>query len=181
MEQLVKNWYVVHTRPRWEKKIAHQLEQKKIEHYSPLNKVQRQWSDRKKIVLEPLFTGYVFVRLEEGQQIPVRQISGVLNFVYWLKKPAVIRNEEIETIKRFLDEYQYVKLEKTAVNVNDQVRVLSGPLMERQGNVLEIKHKTVKVSLPSLGYMLVAEIQKTNIEIVSLFSDNQRITAGSNL
>jgi transcription antitermination factor NusG len=181
MNQQTRNWYAVHTRPRWEKKVASQLAQMKIEHYIPLNKVQRQWSDRKKIILEPLFTGYVFIRLEEGQQLSVRQISGVLNFIYWLKKPAVIRNEEIETIKRFLADYQCVKLEKTVVSVHDQVRVLSGPLMERQGNVLEIKHKTVKVSLPSLGYLLVAEIQKSNIEIVSLFSDNQRIITGSNL
>jgi transcription antitermination factor NusG len=167
MNQLAKNWYVVYTKPRWEKKVARQLEQKGIEHYCPLTKVQRQWSDRKKIVLEPLFSAYVFVHLEETQQLPVKQTDGVMNFVYWLKKPAVIRDEEIDTIKRFLNEYQNVKLEKTSVNVNDQVRVISGPLMERQGNVLEIRNKTVKVSLPSLGYSIVAEIEKTNIEILN--------------
>lgn len=169
MNQLAKNWYVVYTKPRWEKKVARQLEQKGIEHYCPLAKVQRQWSDRKKIVLEPLFSAYVFVHLEETQQLPVKQTDGVMNFVYWLKKPAVIRDEEIDTIKRFLNEYQNVKLEKTSVNVNDHVRVLSGPLMERQGNVLEIRNKTVKVSLPTLGYTIVAEIDRTNIEILSNF------------
>ncbi|HEX9511602.1 MAG TPA: UpxY family transcription antiterminator [Puia sp.] len=168
MNQLTKNWYVVYTKPRWEKKVARQLEQKGIEHYCPLAKVQRQWSDRKKIVLEPLFSAYVFVHLEETQQLPVKQTDGVMNFVYWLKKPAVIREEEIDTIKRFLNEYQNVKLEKTSVNVNDHVKVISGPLMERQGNVLEIRNKTVKVSLPSLGYSIVAEIEKTNIEILNL-------------
>src|ERR1700759_2085013 len=67
MIQQAKNWYVVYTKPRWEKKVAKQLEQKKIEHYCPLNKVQRQWSDRKKIILEPLFSCYVFVCLDETQ------------------------------------------------------------------------------------------------------------------
>ncbi|HTI09316.1 MAG TPA: UpxY family transcription antiterminator [Puia sp.] len=171
MNQL-KNWYVVYTKPRWEKKVARQLEQKGIEHYCPLTRVQRQWSDRKKIVLEPLFSAYVFVRLEETEQTPVKQTDGVMNFVYWLKKPAVIRDEEIDTIKRFLNEYQIVKLEKSTVNVNDQIRVISGPLMERQGNVLEIRNKTVKVSLPTLGYNIVAEIEKTNIEILSNFGIN---------
>lgn len=171
MNQL-KNWYVVYTKPRWEKKVARQLEQKGIEHYCPLTRVQRQWSDRKKIILEPLFSAYVFVRLEETEQTPVKQTDGVMNFVYWLKKPAVIRDEEIDTIKRFLNEYQTVKLEKSVVNVNDQVRVISGPLMERQGNVLEIRNKTVKVSLPTLGYTIVAEIEKTNIEILSNFGIN---------
>jgi transcription antitermination factor NusG len=173
MIQQQKNWYVVYTRPRWEKKVARQLEQKEIEIYCPLHRSQRQWSDRKKIVLEPLFTSYVFVRLDEIQQLSVKQTDGVMNFVYWLKKPALIRDEEIDTIKRFLNEYRDVKLEKSSVNVNDQVRVLSGPLMERQGNVLEIKHKTVKVCLPSLGYTLVAEVERSNIEVISLFPDRQ--------
>jgi transcription antitermination factor NusG len=172
MNQLTSNWYVVYTRPRWEKKVANQLEQKGIEHYCPLARVQRQWSDRKKVIFEPLFTSYVFVRLTDTEHISVKQINGVVNFVYWLKKPAVIRHEEIDTIKRFLSEYHNVKLEKSIVNINDQVRVISGPLMERQGNVLEIRHKTVKLSLPSLGYMIVAEIEKTNIEILSSFSTN---------
>ncbi|HCY90719.1 MAG TPA: antitermination protein NusG, partial [Chitinophagaceae bacterium] len=48
------HWYVVYTRPRWEKKVALNLAQKGIEHYCPLNKVRKQWSDRKKMVLEPL-------------------------------------------------------------------------------------------------------------------------------
>ncbi|MEO6221006.1 MAG: transcription termination/antitermination NusG family protein, partial [Ginsengibacter sp.] len=52
-----KTWYVVYTRPRWEKKIAENLLRLGIEHYCPLNKVTRQWSDRKKKVLEPLFKG----------------------------------------------------------------------------------------------------------------------------
>lgn len=170
MIQQPKNWYVVFTKPRWEKKVARQLEQKNIEHYCPLNKVQRQWSDRKKIVLEPLFTSYVFVRIDDTEMVPVKQADGVMNFVYWLKKPAIIRDEEIDIIRRFLNEYEKVRLEKTAVNVNDHVRILGGPLMERQGNVLEIRSKTVKVALPTLGYTIIAEIERTNIEIVPIFA-----------
>ena len=167
-----KTWYAVHTRPRWEKKIATQLAKKGIELYCPLNRVQRQWSDRKKIILEPLFTSYIFVRLEDYQHLPVVQTDGVISFVYWLKKPAIIRDEEIDAIKRFLNEYESIRLEKTDVNVTDRVRIIGGPLMEREGNILEVKHKTVKVQLPSLGYTLVATIEKSNIEILSMFGAN---------
>jgi transcription antitermination factor NusG len=166
MIQQSKNWYVVYTKPRWEKKVAKLLEQKKIEHYCPLNKVQRQWSDRKKIVLEPLFTSYVFVCIGENEMIPVKQADGVMNFVYWLKKPAIIREEEIDVIKRFLNDYDNVQLERSVVNVNDPIKIISGPFMERQGNVVEIRNRTVKVSLPNLGYMLIAEVQKTNVELI---------------
>jgi transcription antitermination factor NusG len=161
-----KKWYAVYTRARWEKKVAEILTRRKIENYCPINKVTRQWSDRIKIVHEPLFTSYVFVRIPENDLAPLKQTDGVINLVYWLGKPALIRDSEIDTIKRFLNEHTNVKLEKTSVNVNDTVRILGGPLMEKEGHVLSIKNKTVKVVLPSLGYLMVAEVETTNVEVI---------------
>lgn len=160
-------WYAIYTRPRWEKKVAEILTDKKIENYCPLNKVVRQWSDRKKVVFEPLFTTYVFVKTTEKMYTEIRKITGVINFVYWLNKPAVIREEEINSIKDFLSNHYNVHLEKTPVVINDIVRVTSGPLMEYEGNVIAIKSKTVKIILPSLGYMMVAEVAKENIKLVN--------------
>jgi transcription antitermination factor NusG len=160
-------WYALYTRPRWEKKVAEILFHKKIENYCPLNKVLRQWSDRKKIVLEPLFTSYVFVKAAEKEHSEIRKIDGVINFVYWLSKPAIIRNEEIESIKDFLNEHANVRLEKISVNINDTVRIISGALMEYEGQVIDIKNSTVKVILPSLGYRMVSEVKKANIKVIS--------------
>ena len=165
-----KNWYAVYTRPLWEKKVARLLDRKNIEHYCPLTKVHRQWSDRKKIIEIPLFTSYVFVKINEIDMLKVKQTEGILNFVFWLKKPAIINNNEIEVIKRFLNDHRSLKIEKASVNLNDRVRIVSGPLMEREGNILEIKHKTIKVLLPSLGYTLVAEVEKSNVEILTLYT-----------
>jgi transcription antitermination factor NusG len=161
-----KQWYALYTRSRWEKKVADALEKRKIEAYCPLNRVQRQWADRKKIILEPLFTSYVFVFVTPQEHTLIKQVDGVVNFVHWLNKPAIIRQEEIDTIKKFLTEYDHVSLEKTQVSLNDRVRIINGPLMMWEGNVVEIKTNTVKMTLPSLGYTLVAEIQKEDIEIV---------------
>ena|SRR5689334_10205010 len=160
-------WYAVYTRPRWEKKVAEILTHKKIENYCPLNKVVRQWSDRKKIVLEPLFTSYVFVKTDQQQHAEIRKIQGIINFVYWLNRPAVIRNEEIENIREFLNEHINVQIQKTPVNINDPVKVIKGPLMDYEGNVIAIKSKTLKILLPSLGYMMIAEVEKTSIKIIS--------------
>lgn len=166
MQDEVNNWYAVYTKPRWEKKVAELLTRKSIENYCPLNRVHRQWSDRKKIVLEPLFTSYVFVYIEDKAQLAVRQTEGILNFVYWLGKPAVVRTEEIELIKRFLEKHENVQVEKVYVNRNDRVRIINGPLMMREGSVVEVMHKSVKVMLPTLGYTLVAEIDIGNVEKV---------------
>lgn len=166
MHSITKKWYVVYTRPRWEKKVADLLGRKKIEHYCPLNRVNRQWSDRKKLVEEPLFTSYVFVCVDETEQLTVRLTDGIINFVYWLGKPAEIRTEEINAIREFLVNYKDVRLEKTDVNLNDIVRVIGGPLVMQKGQVVSVKNKTVKVILPSLGYMMNAEIETSNVEIL---------------
>jgi transcription antitermination factor NusG len=147
-----KNWYAVYTRPKWEKKVAELLNRKKIDNYCPLYKSVKQWSDRKKTVLEPLFSSYVFVNVDEINQLPVRQTDGILNFVYWLGKPAVIKNDEIDAIRTFLSENEHVKLEKIDVNINDRVKIIDGPFKLWEGDVTEIRPKSVKVMLPSLGY-----------------------------
>ena len=115
---------------------------------------------------EPLFTSYVFVRVEEKRLNELRRITGVLNLVYWLQKPAVIRDEEIVMIKKFMNQYTDVQLEKTLVSVNDVVRVINGPLMEQEGNVLAVRNRTVRISLPSLGYIMVAEVERQNVEVI---------------
>ena len=163
-----KKWYAVYTRPRWEKKVADTLTKKHVENYCPLNKVLRQWADRKKLVYEPLFASYVFVHATPQEQLQIKQTDGILNFVYWLGQPAVIRDEEIDTIKQFLDEHYNVLLEQIDVNMNDHVKITSGPLMSREGDVIEVRNKTVKVHLPSLGYAMTAEVEKANVEIIHM-------------
>jgi transcription antitermination factor NusG len=171
-----KQWYAVYTRSRWEKKVAELLTAKKIESYCPLVKTKKQWSDRKKIILEPLFTSYVFVNITDQEQLTIKQTDGIINFVHWLGKPAVIKNEEVEAIKNFLHHYQNVKLEKAQVNINDRVKIISGPLMQIEGDVIEVKNKSVKVYLPTLGFNMVADVIKSNIEIVNEPNHLRKIT-----
>jgi transcription antitermination factor NusG len=155
-------WYALYTKPRWEKKVAELLGSKQIENYCPLQKTERVWSDRKKIILEPLFKSYVLVRLAPKAHIPVLQTDGVLGFVTVQGKPAVIRDEEIEIVKQFLADYEHVQVEHIDVSVNDKVTILKGPLMQQEGQVMEVNNRMVKVMLPSLGFALVA-IDKNNL------------------
>lgn len=156
-------WYAIYTKPRWEKKVAELLSERQIENYCPLQKVERRWSDRKKTILEPLFKSYVFVHIHSKEQVLVLQTDGVVSFVTFLGKPALIQDKEIDIIRQFLRDYQNIEVERIDLNVHDQVKIISGPLMEQKGSVLEVSQKTVKVLLPSLGFALVA-IEKSNLE-----------------
>ncbi len=160
---LTAKWFVVYTRPRWEKKVHMLLTAKGIESYCPLHKVRRKWSDRIKVVEEPLFKSYVFVKVDEEGRTPVRMTDGVVNFVYWNGKPASVKEKEIQVIKKFLGEYEDVSAVKLDLKPNERIVVTGGPFMNKEGKVLEVKNKVVKVVIESLGYVLVAEIDKSKI------------------
>jgi transcription antitermination factor NusG len=158
------HWYVVYTRPRWEKKIAKLLDEKGIENYCPLNKVRRQWKDRKKIILEPLFKGYLFVKMEESKKWDIKMIDGIINYVYWLKKPAIVKEDEINTIRKFLNEFENVDVVELDLKASAKVVVTKGILMNYKGIVLEVIGNKARVQIDSMGIRLSAVIEKTSLE-----------------
>ena len=116
-----------------------------------------------KTVEEPLFKSYVFVKIDEGGRTAVRMTDGVINFVYWDGKPAIIKEKEIQTIKQFLEEHENVELVKMDLKPDQRVRVIAGPMMDQEGKVLEVRNKVAKVAIDSLGYLLVANIDRTKL------------------
>lgn len=162
----IRKWLAVYTRPRWEKKVNQLLAEKGVERYCPLNKVRRKWSDRMKIVEEPLFKSYVFVKVNDDDRTLVRMTPGVINFVYWQGKPAVIKEKEIIAIRRFLDEYENVEVKPMDVKPHQRVRITAGPLMDQEGEVLQVQYKTARIAIDSLGYVLIASIDRTKLTSV---------------
>ncbi len=153
-------WYVVYTRPRWEKKIASILDSRGIENYCPLNRIQKQWSDRKKIVLEPLFKGYIFIKISESQKWDIKQIAGIINYVYWLGKPAKVKEEEIITIKKFLSEFENVEVTEQSIKISSKVIISQGILMNYNGVVVEVLGNKARVQIDSMGIRLSAILDK---------------------
>ncbi len=164
MEEKEKKWYVVYTRPRWEKKIAALLVEKGIENYCPLNKVTKQWSDRKKIVLEPLFKGYIFICIDENSKWDIKSIDGIINYIYWLGKPAVVKESEINTIRKFLHEFEDVKVTEQHPKVHESVIIKQGILMNYKGIIIEIVGNKAKVLIEGMGLQLTAIFERKNLE-----------------
>lgn len=162
-----RRWLAIYTKPRWEKKIDQELKELGIESYCPLNKVHRKWSDRMKLVEEPLFKSYVFVHVDADGEKKVRLVNGVLNFVYWLGKPAIIKQVEIDRIKRFLNEYHDVAAEAMQLQPDDTVVVTAGALMDSQGKVLRKVGSRVELEITSLGYRLVAYVDRKHVTVTS--------------
>lgn len=137
-----------------------------MESYCPLNTVLRRWSDRVKKVEEPLFKSYVFVHIREADKQMVLNTPGVVNFVYWLGKPAVIRDEEIGEIRRFLGEYENVEVVRLEqpIQPGARVRITSGLMMDQQAVALRVHNRTVEVLIESIGFKLRATVERKRLE-----------------
>lgn len=148
------NWYVVYTKPKWEKKVAEQLHQKGIECYCPLMTQVRQWSDRKKKIEVPLFNSYIFVRLNEVDRNLVFQSAGVVRYLFWLGKPAIVRDEEIDTIKEWLSTPDKYEISVSSLQVGDKIVLDSGPFKSQSAIVQEVNKKDYVLVLESMGCVL---------------------------
>lgn len=152
-------WYVLYTKPRNEKKTAQLLADKGIEVYCPLQENIRQWSDRKKKIQDPLFKSYLFVRLEDykTEQVNVLTTRGAVRFLWWQGNPGVVREEEIEAIRRFLNEYKGTAI-WVSFDKGEEVKIKEGALKEQKGKIIKLKGNKAFLEIRSLGWSVVAEL-----------------------
>jgi len=163
-----KQWYVVYTKPRTEKKVCEILTRKKIENYLPLNRIvgDGNSNSNKKITDEPLFACYIFVRATIRQLFELKKITGIVNLVYWLGKPVIIDDLEIDMIRGFLNDYINVTTKKITLGI-DTLRKFDTSVMAQEGSLMTVKSKKVNVVLPSLGYIMTAEVETSKVRIIS--------------
>lgn len=146
-------WFVIYTKPRTEKKVAERLAQIGVEVYCPMVTTIKQWSDRKKKVQTPLLSSYVFVRLEPKDRELVFQVNGVVRYVYWLGKPAIVRNEEIEALQESL-QHTLTSFEVRAYKVGDTISIPSGPFQGKEGIIRQLSKNSLQLVLSELGVLV---------------------------
>lgn len=163
---MLRNWYAVYTKPQKEKIVSSIFTKKGFECFCPMINTIKGKSNNKKAVYEPLFISYVFVYLSESDISTVLSIPGVINVLYWKSKPAIIKSQEIEAIRNLTANYINIKLIKSAVSMNENIRVKDDPAFSLNENHLSVKYQTVKVNLASLGYTMIAERRVVEEEAV---------------
>jgi transcription termination/antitermination protein NusG len=96
-----RSWFAVHTRPRYERKVHSELQEKGVQTFLPLHSEIHQWSDRKRTVEVPLFPGYIFVRVTSvaDDRVRVLRANGVINFVGARNIGVVIPDSEIDSVQ----------------------------------------------------------------------------------
>jgi len=150
--RIAGGWYACHTRPRAEKRAHALLCDRDVESYLPaVSRVQR-WSDRKRTVVLPLFTGYVFVR-----SAPIWLLvdtPGICDVVRFDGRPAVISDREIRNVRRFVQALTGTPREVVAVafHEGDRVRITSGPFQDVEAVVIRARNRCrLIVGLAAIG------------------------------
>lgn len=160
-------WFALYTRSRHEKFVNRELGKKGIETFLPLRKITRRWSDRRKIVEEPLFPGYLFVHTFWGHRMDVLNTMGAVFFVGASRiQPLPVPEQELWSVRRFIEEqiqvdpYPYLK-------EGVRVCVRSGSLYGVEGFIVrKDKHCRLVVSLDLVMQSVSVEIDAACVEVV---------------
>jgi transcription antitermination factor NusG len=146
-------WFAIYTRPKNEKKVAEQLFRLGIEAYCPMVTQMKQWSDRKKKVESPLISSYVFVNLDEKDRNTVFEAHGIVRYLYWLGKPAVIQDYEIEALKNSLKGI-LTSVEVEGIQPGDSLTISKGPFQGKEGIVSQVDKNKIRLILKELGVLI---------------------------
>ena len=161
-QETLSHWYLLYTNPRAEKKAEIELRFLGYEVYLPLHKTLRQWSDRKKMVEVPLFNSYLFVYTElEKNFYPILNVPGVVKFVNFEKKPAIVDPREIELIRLMLGNIQDLENVTAGepIEPGEEIEIIAGPLIGTKGKMIEHKGKNkILIELNSIQQSLAVTL-----------------------
>lgn len=155
------NWYTIYVNSRAEKKVSERLQHRGFETFCPMETQIRQWSDRKKKVAVPYFPSYVFVKCNEQQRSEIAKVGGVVSFVFWLSKPAVIREEEMEEVQRFFSRYKDEKIE--CFDPGQRLKVKTGAFQNKTGVLCRQDKNSVSIELEQIGLAVKVTLPKANV------------------
>lgn len=161
MEQHLKDlkWYVLYTRPKFEKKICMEMDYLHFENYLPLRSVIRRWSDRIKKIEEPLFSSYIFVKTDHRKGVNLLQIPGVVKFITTEGKPAVVSSSEIDRIRLIETQGSDIQSEQY-YSEGDLVMIKQGAFAGMKGVLIRRMNKQGRflIKLPLLKQAVSIEV-----------------------
>jgi transcription antitermination factor NusG len=164
-DQVKQNWYVVKTNPRAEKKVYDRIISLGIDAYLPLVSTIRQWSDRKKKVDLPLISSTLFINCSEKDFSKIFNVPGFHSFLYYLRKPAIVRDYEINNLRILLQEnVEFESIETEKLLKGDRVEVIRGPFQGLIATSVEIdrSHKLI-VEIEGMDQKFIVHVPRTYV------------------
>ena len=147
IDAILKNWFVIYTKPKSELKVLERLTNLGIEAYTPTKIEVRKWSDRKKKVKVCLLPSMVLVCLEENEVDKVFGVPGVRRYLFVHGKRARVTNDEVMAMKHYIENTHQL-LDKKEHLVGSKIKI---PLLDQEAEVISVKGKRCIAQLELLG------------------------------
>jgi transcription antitermination factor NusG len=158
-------WFAVHTRSRHEKSVHEQLRGKQIESFLPLYRSAKRWKNGLCGAELPLFSGYVFVRIDGRMQLPVLETPGVARFVAFGGQPVSLPDHEIAQLEMLTSKGVGV-CPHPFLTAGQKVQILCGPLAGLTGILSRNKGKSrVILSLELISRSISVELDSEHIDV----------------
>jgi transcription antitermination factor NusG len=168
IEAEVENWYGLQTRPRHEKIVLQRLEERGVTTFLPLVTEVHRWSDRKKSVQMPLFSGYVFAKFvpNRSDRLRVLRVDGVFGLVGAGGEGAPIPDAQIEAV-RSLVERELPWSSHPYLKIGQRVRIRSGALDGMEGILISRNgDRTLVISVEAIQRSLAVRVEGYEVEPV---------------
>ncbi len=160
----VELWYAVSVRPRHEKLVTRHLEHQGVNYFLPAYRSVRHWKDRRKELEMALFPGYVFVNLNLRDRGGVLRAPGVVQFVTFQGRPAVVPDSEIRALESGL--HAGLRLQPHPyLRQGARVRVKRGPLTGVEGIMVRRKERfRLVLSIDLIMRSVMFEVDEADVE-----------------
>ncbi|MUH38104.1 UpxY family transcription antiterminator [Zobellia amurskyensis] len=156
----MEQWYVLKVKQGYEKKVTEGLTKMNIQVYCPIVKEVRFWSDRKKTVETPLIKSYVFIKSTEANRSTAFSVHGVERYLFWLGKPAIVRNEEIEVLKDWVSNDAVEDVVYAQLQPGDRATIRRGLLKDQVAIVRHVGKTRVSLVLEDMGIVVNARLKE---------------------
>ena len=165
-------WYVVHTYSGYENKVKadientivnRNLQDQILEVYVPMQEVEREGKDKKKLVQQKMFPAYVLIKMfmNDDTWYVVRNTRGVTGFVGPGSKPVPLTDEEVASMGLMSS------VAEAPFSIGDSVIVTSGVWEDTVGIVrqIDLKNKTVTINIDMFGRETPTELSFNDVEV----------------
>ena len=154
----MNKWFILYNKTNKAIQVAEHLKELGFVSLCPTITIVKQYSDRKKKIIKPLIPSYVFVFIEDVRRNDVFSIFGVVRYMFWMGKPAIVRDNEIELMKQYHNGlYQSVSL--TEITRGQLYKISEGIFAGKTGKIIETQKNKIKLELESLGMTVSLRLQ----------------------
>lgn len=159
-----KEWFVLVTANRAEKKVGIGLSEIGIENFVPVKLKLRQWHDRKKWVEMPLFNNYIFVLVDQKRRTEVFKVSGIFKYLSIGGNLCKLTQNEIERVRLLCSYSGNVEITKGSLKKGEEIEIMEGHFIGHKGILVsELNSNKLKISIESLQLIAMVELEMSKI------------------